>query len=74
VDAALRGPMANRPLLTIFGQYNDPLKLQPRWKALFPAVQQQIVPKGNHFPMCDAPELVARWIRQWHEIHVAKVR
>lgn len=74
IDAALHGPLASRPLLTVFGQYNDPLRLQPRWKALFPAARQEVVPKGNHFPMCDAPEAVARWIRQWHSTDVAQTR
>jgi haloalkane dehalogenase len=59
VDDALRGTLANRPLLTIFGQLNDPLRFQPRWKALFPTAQQLKVRRGNHFPMCDDPDLVA---------------
>ncbi|HWF26923.1 MAG TPA: alpha/beta fold hydrolase [Mycobacterium sp.] len=59
VDDALRGSLANRPLLTIFGQLNDPLRFQPRWKALFPSVRQLKVRRGNHFPMCDDPDLVA---------------
>ena len=63
---ALAGPLRGLPLLTIFGEYNDPLKFQPTWKALFPGVTQVIVPKGNHFPMCDNPELVAQTIRSWH--------
>jgi pimeloyl-ACP methyl ester carboxylesterase len=71
IDAALHGRLSDRPLLTVFGQYNDPLRLQPRWKALFPAARQQIVPKGNHFPMCDAPTTVATWIREWHTTEVA---
>jgi pimeloyl-ACP methyl ester carboxylesterase len=66
IDAALRGPLAARPLLTIFGQYNDPLKLQRHWATLFPAARQEVVPRGNHFPMCDAPDSVAGWIRRWH--------
>jgi haloalkane dehalogenase len=66
IEAALRGPLADRPLLTIFGQYNDPLRMQPRWKAFFPAARQHIVPRGNHFPMCDAPDTVARAIQRWH--------
>jgi len=37
VDAGLRGPLSDRPLLTVFGQFNDPLRFQPRWRALFPA-------------------------------------
>jgi haloalkane dehalogenase len=71
VDAALRGPLADRPLLTVFGQYNDPLRLQPRWKRLFPAARQEVVPRGNHFPMCDDPARVAAWIREWHAAEVA---
>lgn len=58
VDAALRGPLADRPLLTVFGQFNDPLRFQPRWKALFPTARQLKVRRGNHFPMCDDPDLV----------------
>jgi pimeloyl-ACP methyl ester carboxylesterase len=59
VDAALRGSLADRPLLTIFGQLNDPLRFQPRWKGLFPMAHQLKVRRGNHFPMCDDPDLVA---------------
>ena len=59
IGEALRGSLASRPLLTIFGQLNDPLRFQPRWKALFPAVRQLKVRRGNHFPMCDDPDLVA---------------
>jgi hypothetical protein len=29
------------------------------------------VPKGNHFPMCGAPGLVADTIRDWHREMVA---
>jgi pimeloyl-ACP methyl ester carboxylesterase len=59
IDAALRGTLANRPMLTIFGQFNDPLRFQPRWKALFPEARQLKVRRGNHFPMCDDPDSVA---------------
>ena len=59
IGTALRGSLADRPLLTIFGQLNDPLRFQRRWKALFPTAQQVKVPRGNHFPMCDDPDLVA---------------
>ena len=51
--------LADRPLLTIFGQFNDPLRFQRRWRALNPNVRQVKVPRGNHFPMCDDPQLVA---------------
>ena len=59
LEPALRGTLSNRRLLTIFGERNDPLHFQPRWAALFPSALQLIVPKGNHFPMCDDPQLVA---------------
>jgi pimeloyl-ACP methyl ester carboxylesterase len=65
VDEALRGSLANRPLLTIFGQLNDPLRFQPRWKALFPTARQLKVRRGNHFPMCDDPDLVAGALRSF---------
>ena len=63
LDAGLRGPLANRPLLTIFGQFNDPLRFQKRWKTLYPNLRQVKVPRGNHFPMCDDPQLVAAELR-----------
>jgi pimeloyl-ACP methyl ester carboxylesterase len=69
---AFAGPLGRLPILTIFGQRNDPLGFQPHWKQLFPAVQQHVVPKGNHFPMCDDPDGVANQIRAWHRNHVAK--
>jgi pimeloyl-ACP methyl ester carboxylesterase len=53
-------------MLTIFGERNDPLKSQPQWKRLFPSTRQIVIPKGNHFPMCDDPDRVANAIRDWH--------
>src|SRR5215471_9410152 len=67
VHDVLTGPFRRLPLLTIFGERNDPFGFQPRWKQLFPEAQQVVVPKGNHFPMCDAPDLVANRIRSWHK-------
>ena len=69
--AALAGPFATLPLLTIFGQRNDPFGFQQRWKRMFPDARQVVVPKGNHFPMCDDPALVAQAIRSWHRERVA---
>ena len=71
VGAALSGPFARLPLLTIFGERNDPLGFQPRWKQMFPDLRQVAVAKGNHFPMCDDPDLVADTIRSWHRDRVA---
>jgi haloalkane dehalogenase len=66
LSRALSGPLAHLPLLTIFGERNDPLQFQPKWKALYPGARQLVIPKGNHFPMCDDPDLVADQIRLWH--------
>ena len=66
VTRALTGPFRHLPLLTIFGERNDPLGFQPQWKRLFPDSRQITIPKGNHFPMCDDPDLVADTIRAWH--------
>jgi len=63
---ALSGPFRMLPLLTIFGERNDPLGFQPQWKKLYPQARQIVVKKGNHFPMCDAPDLVAASIREFH--------
>ncbi|MEV0295812.1 alpha/beta fold hydrolase [Nocardia sp. NPDC050710] len=62
VDAALT-TLADRPISTVFGEHNDPLRFQPTWRKRFPQVTQYIVPGGYHFPMCDAPGLVAQAIR-----------
>lgn len=66
VEAALRGVLNNRALLTVFGERNDPFRFQDRWLELFPHAQQVVVARGNHFPMCDDPQLVAGAIRVWH--------
>jgi pimeloyl-ACP methyl ester carboxylesterase len=65
LDAGLRGPLADRPLLTIFGQFNDPLRFQRRWRRLYPDARQVKVPRGNHFPMCDDPDLVAAAVKDF---------
>ena len=59
VADALEGPLRDIPVQTVFGQRNDPLRFQPRWKQRFPEARQVVVPRGNHFPMCDAPATVA---------------
>jgi pimeloyl-ACP methyl ester carboxylesterase len=71
VTSALTGPLAKLPLLTIFGERNRSFGFQPHWKQLSPTAQQVIVPKENHFPMCDDPDLVANTIREWHGKYVA---
>lgn len=70
-DEALRGPLADLPLLTVFGERNDPFGFAEEWRRRFPDAVQHTVPGGNHFPMCDAPDDVARWIRDFHSTRVA---
>jgi pimeloyl-ACP methyl ester carboxylesterase len=70
LDRALAGPFRRLPLSTIFGERNDPLGFQPRWRRLFPDSRQVVVAKGNHFPMCDNPDLVAASIRELHRDRV----
>jgi pimeloyl-ACP methyl ester carboxylesterase len=70
VARALAGPFAQLPVLTIFGERNDPFGFQRRWKELFSDARQVVVANGNHFPMCDAPDLVAREIRDWYQARV----
>jgi pimeloyl-ACP methyl ester carboxylesterase len=69
-ETALSEDLARLPLLTVFGSRNDPFGLAKRWKQFFPTAEQRIVPGGNHYPMGDAPEAVAEWIRCWHAKHV----
>jgi pimeloyl-ACP methyl ester carboxylesterase len=72
IEAALRGPLADRPVLTVFGQFNDPFRFQRRWRELFPRARQVVVRRGNHFPMNDDPAGVAAAIRTWwHEVAAA---
>jgi pimeloyl-ACP methyl ester carboxylesterase len=70
VETALSGNLAQLPLLTVFGSRNDPFGFGKRWKQLFPAAEQHVVPGGNHYPMGDDPQAVASWIRSWHTEHV----
>jgi haloalkane dehalogenase len=72
IAAAFDGPLGRLPLLTIFGERNDPLGFQRKWRARFPRARQVVVPKGNHFPMCDDPDLVANQIRAWHHEFVGR--
>jgi haloalkane dehalogenase len=72
IARAIAGPLSHLPLLTIFGERNDPFEFQAQWKGLFPAARQLVVAGGNHFPMCDAPDFVADEIRRWYGDSVAR--
>ena len=71
LDHALAGPFRHLPLVTIFGERNDPLGFQPHWRHLFSNARQLVVTGGNHFPMCDDPDLVASAIRELYSQRVA---
>jgi pimeloyl-ACP methyl ester carboxylesterase len=72
VERGFAGPLAHVPFMTIFGERNDPLGFQPQWKARFPDARQLVIPQGNHFPMCDAPQFVADHIAEWHRESIAE--
>lgn len=68
-DAAERaavGPLNDRPVLTIFGERNDPFGFQARHQATFPDHEGVVVAGGNHFPMMDDPDLFAETLMAWH--------
>ena len=66
VERALTVEFRDLPVLTIFGERNDPFEFQKCWKVLFPSARQLVVPNGHHFPMCDDPTLVATSIKGWY--------
>jgi haloalkane dehalogenase len=74
VARALVGPLNQAPLLTVFGERNDPFGFHQRWKRLFPDARQVVIAKGNHFPMCDAPDFVAHTIHHWYRECVVTAR
>jgi haloalkane dehalogenase len=54
----------------VFGERNHPLGFQEQWAGRFGDITQVTVPAGNHFPMCDDPDLVAQAIADWHALRV----
>lgn len=73
IDRAVAG-LADVPLLTIFGQRNDPLHFQSQWADRFTDIEQLEIPDGNHFPMCDDPTGVAANISSWYDRRIAAHR
>jgi haloalkane dehalogenase len=63
---ALESDLAHLPVLTVFGEKNDPFGFADRWQALFPGASAWTVAGGNHFPMCDDPAGYTRHLRDWH--------
>lgn len=69
-EAALSGPLRRLPVMTVFGQKNDPFNFEARWKSLFPNATGWVVDGGNHFPMCDDPEGYVTRLRSWHRHNI----
>lgn len=65
-ESILATRLADRPVLTVFGEHNDPFGFADRWRGLFPSSRSWIVPGGNHFPMCDDAAGLAARLRAWH--------
>lgn len=57
--------LAHIPLLTVFGEKNDPLGFQPTWAARFADCTHVVIKSGMHFPMCDDPKRVGKAITTW---------
>jgi pimeloyl-ACP methyl ester carboxylesterase len=66
---AIAGAYRDVPVLTIFGEHNDPFHFQTEWKQRFRKAEQLVLSRGNHFPMCDDPSFVAAAITRWHACH-----
>jgi haloalkane dehalogenase len=56
--------LADRPTLTVFGQFGDYFRFRRGWLRLRPGMRVLLVPRGLHFPQCDDPALVAEAIRR----------
>lgn len=66
VERALSTALAGKPVLTIYGERNDPFGFQARFRDHFPDGEEMIIPKGLHFPMCDDPQGFAEQVSRWH--------
>ncbi|MEA2001226.1 MAG: alpha/beta fold hydrolase [Actinomycetota bacterium] len=65
IEDATSGVLGGLPVLTIFGENNDPFGFQERHHATFGDHEGLIITNGNHFPMMDDPDLFADTVRDW---------
>ncbi len=70
-ERRLRTDHAEVPVLTVFGEKNDPFGFADRWRSMFPHAWSWTVPDGNHFPMCDDPDGYVTHVRDWYRSEVA---
>ena len=73
LDAQLPAALGDRPVLLVFGSASPTVKehFPQRWRASFPNAQLVLVQGAHHFPMNDAPDLVADAISSWWTATVA---
>lgn len=57
--------LEDAPALTVFGGWGDYLGFRNQWRRRLPRLTEVVVPRGLHFPMCDAPEVVASALAEW---------
>lgn len=70
VEEALGTILADKPVLTIFGEKNDPFGFREKFRDYFNDMDEMVVADGNHFPMADDPSGVADRIRSWHGVKI----
>lgn len=70
-ESALLGPLADRPVLSIYGERNDPFGFQARIDSMMADHRGLVIEAGNHFPMMDDPDRFAAELAAWHAERVA---
>jgi pimeloyl-ACP methyl ester carboxylesterase len=70
IEHASATMLKRQPVLTIFGERNDPFGFQARHHATFPDHEGLVIEDGNHFPMADDPDLFAATVRDWWQRRV----
>jgi hypothetical protein len=69
--SAIESTVSDLPLLTVFGEKNDPRGFQSKWAERFPNLTQVVVKNGRHFPKCDDAQRVSSALTDWHQMQVS---
>lgn len=70
VESGAVDALSHLPVLSIFGEKNDPFGFQDRIDDIWADHERVVVAGGNHFPMCDDPQVFTRSLREWHRSKV----